>query len=377
MVPPEDPEEPEGRPEYRVYRARKPLFPRRGGGDADELRRLRGDGQHAPLREAEEPGRKRDRGRPHLSRRRRARLRKPIGGWRIVRWLVLAIIAWIALSIVVFLVSAQIQQGKVSDANQYLGGAGYPLTSPNNILVLGSDVRSASNAEPGAQTTGNGRSDSIMLLRVGGGANSRLSIARDTIVEIPGAGRQKINAAYAIGGTALAVQTVERFTGIDVNHVMIVSFEDFPDLIDAMGGITYRGGCVVSKINGGYRNGGVTLRLKAGKTHINGKQALALARTRKNACNPDEDDLTRARRQQKIVGAMKRRLLSPMAFVRLPLISWNVPQALRSDMSGPTLLGVFGALAFSGSPKTEVLGTLSGQIPDSVKQAKVRRFLAG
>jgi anionic cell wall polymer biosynthesis LytR-Cps2A-Psr (LCP) family protein len=173
------------------------------------------------------------------------------------------------------------------------------------------------------------------------------------------------------------VQTVERFTGIDVNHVMIVSFEDFPDLIDAMGGITYRGGCVVSKINGGYRNGGVTLRLKAGKTHINGKQALALARTRKNACNPNEDDLTRARRQQKIVGAMKRRLLSPMAFVRLPLISWNVPQALRSDMSGPTLLGVFGALAFSGSPKTEVLGTLSGQIPDSVKQAKVRRFLAG
>jgi LCP family protein required for cell wall assembly len=377
MVPPEDPEEPEGRPEYRVYRARKPLFSRRGGDYGDELRRLRGDGQHPPPREAEEPGRKRDRGHPHLSRRRRARLRKPIGGWRIVRWLVLAIIAWIALSIVVFLVSAQIQQGKVSDANQYLGGAGYPLTSPNNILVLGSDVRSASNAEPGAQTTGNGRSDSIMLLRVGGGANSRLSIARDTIVEIPGAGRQKINAAYAIGGTALAVQTVERFTGIDVNHVMIVSFEDFPDLIDAMGGITYRGGCVVSKINGGYKNGGVTLRLKAGKTHINGKQALALARTRKNACNPNEDDLTRARRQQKIVGAMKRRLLSPMAFVRLPLISWNVPQALRSDMSGPTLLGVFGALAFSGSPKTAVLGTLSGQIPDSVKQAKVRRFLAG
>ncbi len=45
-----------------------------------------------------------------------------------------------------------------------------------------------------------------------------------------------------------------------------------------MGGITYRGGCVVSRINGGFRNGGYTLRLRAGKTHIDGKQALALVR---------------------------------------------------------------------------------------------------
>jgi LCP family protein required for cell wall assembly len=383
MVPPEDPDEPEERPDYRVYRSRKPLFSRRGSGDgdADELRRLRGlGGGEAPPAgrdRADEPERARRRMRlPGRSRAPRTpRGRKPVSGWRIVRWLVLAVIAWIALSVLVFLVSAQIQQGKVSDANQHLGGAGYPLTSPNNILVLGSDVRNAQNAEPGAQTTGNGRSDSILLLRIGGGANSRMSIARDTLVEIPGAGRQKINAAYAIGGTSLAVRTVEQYTGIDINHVMIVSFEDFPDLIDAMGGITYRGGCVVSRINGGFSNGGFTLRLKAGKTHIDGRQALALARTRKNLCNANEDDLTRARRQQKIVGAMKRRLLSPLAFVRLPLVSWNVPKALRSDMSGPTLLGVFGALAVAGTPRTEVLGTVSGEIPEDVKQAKVRRFL--
>jgi len=362
MAPPEDPEEPAGRPEYRVYRSRKAVFARRG--DAPE----RGP-RDSPQLQTPARGRRR--------RPRRARLRKPIGGWRLARWLVLAILAWTVLSALVFLVSAQIQQGKVSDANQYLGGAGYPLTSANNILVLGSDVRDGANAEPGAQTTGNGRSDSILLLRIGGGANSRMSIARDTIVDIPGAGRQKINAAYSIGGTALAVRTVEQYTGVDINHVMIVSFEDFPNLIDAMGGITYRGGCVVSRINGGYKNGGVTLRLKAGKTHIDGKQALALARTRKNACNPNENDLTRARRQQKIVGAMKRRLLSPVAFVRLPLVSWNIPKALRSDMSGPTLLGVFGALAFAGTPQTEVLGTISGQVPESVKRVKVRRFLAG
>ena len=147
----------------------------------------------------------------------------------------------------------------------------------------------------------------------------------------------------------------------------MVSFANFPELIDAMGGITYRGGCVVSRINGGFKNGGFTLRLQAGKTHINGKQALALARTRKNDCNKREDDLTRARRQQKIISAMKRRLLSPCAFVRLPLISWEAPKALRSDMSGPTLLGLFAALAITGSPQTQVLGTQSGEVPDAVR----------
>jgi LCP family protein required for cell wall assembly len=349
MPPPEDPD---GAPEYRVYRSRKTLLPRREGADGNVLEQLR-------------------------SERRSRGPRKGISGWRIFRWVLAAVAAWIVVSVLLFLISAQIQQGKIGDdANALLGGAGYPLWSPNNILVLGSDQRPKGTGEPGAQTSG-GRSDSIMLMRVGGGANSRMSIARDTIVDIPGHGRSKINAAFAYGGAALAIKTVERYTGIDVNHVVVVSFADFPNLIDAMGGITYKGGCVVSFINGGFRNGGYTLRLKAGKSHIDGKQALALARTRKNACNKKEDDLTRARRQQKVISAMKRRLLSPFAFVRLPLIAWAAPKSLRSDMSGPTLLGLFGALTFAGSPKTEVLGTISGQVPGSVKQAKVRRFLAG
>ena len=354
------------------------MLPKRGGGERDELARLRAGGQR-PAGDGGEPGRGR-RILPQKPEHGGARRRRRRGGFskgRVITWLLLGIFSWIALSVLVFLVSAQIQQGKVSDANHLLGGAGYPATSANNILVLGSDVRTSSNAEPGAQTSGNGRSDSILLIRIGGGANSRLSIARDTIVDIPGAGRQKINAAYSIGGTALAVQTIEAYTGVDINHVMIVSFGDFPQLIDAMGGITYKGGCVVSRINGGYARGGYTLRLKAGKTHIDGQQALALARTRTNDCAKNENDLTRARRQQKIVSAMKRRLLSPMAFVRLPLISWNVPKALRSDMSGPTLLGFFGALAVAGSANTQLLGTVSGQISEEVKQAKVRRFLAG
>jgi LCP family protein required for cell wall assembly len=346
-----DPEPPPEKPKYRVYRSRKPLLP---GRERDELAQLRSGGARAP-----------------------ARTRKPLSWGRVVRWLALAVAGWIALSILVFLVSAQIQQGKIGGAaNGVLGGAGYPLWSANNVLVLGSDQRTAGTREPGAQT-GVGRSDSIMLMRVGGGANSRLSIARDTVVDIPGAGRQKINAAFAIGGTALAVRTVEAYTGVDVNHVVVVSFENFPALIDAMGGITYQGGCVVSKINGGFRNGGYTLRLPAGRSDIDGKQALALARTRKNACNKRESDLTRAHRQQKVIAAMRRRLLAPGVFPRLPFISWRVPSALRSDMSGPTLLGLFGALAVAGSAHTQVLGTFDGNVSASAKDAAVRRFLAG
>jgi LCP family protein required for cell wall assembly len=351
MPPPTDSE---GPPEYRVYRSRKALLPRRERG-GDELSKLRED--QRPRRERGP--------------------RRGWSGWRITRWVLGAIAIWIALATVLFLISAQIQQGSIGDdADERLGGAGYPLWSPNNVLVLGSDQRPKDTREPGAQTD-NGRADSIMLMRVGGGANSRLSIARDTRVDIPGHGRDKINAAFAFGGTALAIETVEAYTGVDVNHVIVVSFADFPELIDAMGGITYRGGCVVSRINGGFKNGGYTLRLPAGKTHIDGKQALALARTRHNDCNKREDDLTRARRQQKVISAMKRRLLSPFAFVRLPMIAWAAPKSLRSDMSGPTLLGLFAALSFSGSPETQVLGTQSGDVPDAVRLRAVRRLLEG
>jgi len=346
------------RPEYRVYRARRRLLRRDRESPVSELEGLR----PAPGAPATPP-----------RRRRRPTARRVLG------WLALALLAWIVVSAVVFLVSAQIQQARVDDAvDSTLGGAGYPLTTANTVLVLGSDRRDADTAEPGAATTGPSRSDSILLLRAGGGANARLSIARDTLVPIPGRGVQKINAAYAIGGPALAVQTIEFYLGVEVNHLIEVSFDNFPGLIDAMGGINYTGGCVVSRVNGGYANGGVTVRVRAGvKTHLNGDQALALARTRKNACNPSENDFSRARRQQKIIGAMKGRVLSPAGFVRLPWIAWETPRAVQSDMSGPTLLGLFGALAVGGTPQTRVLGSLDGTVPEERKQREVQRFLRG
>ncbi|HEV2752245.1 MAG TPA: LCP family protein [Solirubrobacteraceae bacterium] len=338
-------------PEYTVYHSRRGLLGRRrGGGDVPDRART-------PRR----PGGRR------------------IGVGRVVKWLVIAVAAWLTVSLLIFLVSAQIESLSVDrEVDDALGSGGFPPFEATNVLVLGSDQRSARNAEPGSTTTGPANSDTIMLMRMGGGANARLSIARDTLVQIPGRGTQKINAAFRIGGPSLAVQTVESYTGVEIDHVILASFEDFPQLIDAMGGLTYEGGCVVGRINGGDANGGVTVRVRAGEpTELSGEEALALARTRRNECRPNENDLTRARRQQKIIGEMKDQLITPTALLRLPLIAWEAPQAVRSDMSGPTLLGAFLALMFAGDPQTRVLGTPDGNVPTDLKERAVERFLDG
>jgi LCP family protein required for cell wall assembly len=388
-------------PEYTKYRA-GPRFLRRGsrGGESllDDLRRGDGGAGAAPPAGPDAaPGSgdvRRDYGRraPRLPglpgrRRRGPQLpRGPISVGRVVKWIVLAVVGWLALSLVLFLISAQIQQGDLSGKVD-LGGAGFPLTSANNVLVLGSDQRPKGSKEPGASTSGPSRSDSIMLMRVGGGKNARLSIPRDTIVDIPGHGRNKINAAYAIGGPSLAIKTIESYLGIKINHLVEVNFENFPQLIDSLGGITYKGGCVVSEINGGSRNGGYTLRLKAGEHEIDGKQALALARTRKNNCAKREDDRTRARRQQKILGAIKDKVISFETFIRLPWVSWAAPRAVQSDMAGPSLLGLVGAELIGGAQKARVLKASGGiTLPDggaglvvdeSEKRTAVQNFLAG
>ena len=128
-----------------------------------------------------------------------------------------------------------------------------------------------------------------------------------------------------------------------------------------MGGVTYTGGCIVSNLDGGSANGGFTLRLPAGTHHLDGKEALALARTRENLCAPNETDIQREEHQQALFTDMKGQLLSPSSFLRLPWIAWHAPPAIISDMSGTELLGMFAALAVTGTPPTHVLKP-TGQI---------------
>ena len=230
--------DPEDKPPYKVYRSKPKLFGRRD--DDGGLASMQREEQQAPPHGWEdEPGPPRRRRRLPLPRRRPGRRRR-FGFWRVLRWLVTGVVAWLAISLVLFLVSAQIQSASVSDAaDAELGGAGYPLTSPNTVLVLGSDARTKDSKEPGANKIGQAsRSDSILLLRIGDGKNATLSIPRDTVVDIPGSGQNKINAAYAIGGPALAIRTVENYLGIPVNHLIEVNFENFPQLIDALGGVS-------------------------------------------------------------------------------------------------------------------------------------------
>jgi len=298
------------------------------------------------------------------------------------------IFAWLALSLVLFLISSHFERtAPPKDVAGVLDPSGFPLTSANNILVLGSDRRPKGSKEPGANTSGPSRSDSIMLMRIGGGHDARLSIPRDTVIEIAGHGLQKINAAYAFGGPALSISVIKRYLDIPINHVVEVNFEDFPQLIDAMGGVDYSGGCVISRIDGGFRNGGYTLRLPKGTHHLDGKQALALARTRENLCAPNQNDLQRAEHQQALFSAMKDRLLSPSSFLRLPWIAWDAPPAIISDMSGPTLLGLFGAMAVSGTPPTRVLkpegvetlpdGEVGLRVSEAERRAAAVRFMNG
>jgi LCP family protein required for cell wall assembly len=317
------------------------------------------------------------------------------GRWR--RWarpkpillsLLALLVGWLVLSLVLFLISSHLERTPLpTNVASVLNSSGNPLTSTNNILVLGSDRRQKDSKEPGAETTGYGRSDTIMLIRTGGGHASRLSIPRDTVIEIPGHGLEKINAAHEYGGPAESVSVIKNWLGIPINHVVEVNFENFPQLIEAMGGVTYSGGCITSDLDGGSADGGYTLRLSAGTHHLNGKQALALARTRENLCAPNETDIQREEHQQALFTDMKNQLLSPSSFFRLPWIAWHAPPAIISDMSGVELLAMFTSLAVTGTPPTRVLlptgqTTLpSGEegltISEEARKADVARFMSG
>jgi LCP family protein required for cell wall assembly len=286
---------------------------------------------------------------------------------RVLKYLVIALVFWVGLSFILFMISASNQAGTIPAAAQAeLSPGGNMLFSANNVLVIGTDQRPRTgpgSKEPGSNYNDAGsRSDTIMIWRVGGGTSRRLSIPRDTAVNIPGYGVNKINAAYAFGGPALAIKTIKQFTGLKINHIIIVNLANFPKFIDAIGGITIHTDKVCSTISGGRADGGFNLNLSAGTHTLSGEQALLLARTRENACNPAENDLTREMRQQQILNAIKGQLISFHTFFHLPWAAWDAPQALRSDMGGLSLLSMFAASEVGGSAPVDVLKPTGAEV---------------
>ena len=336
---PSDPPGKPDKPEYKVYRSRRGLLDRLAG-PRDQVAQLREAARRRTQRESGEERRPRER-------------RLPAGPlWRrILKWAAVAVGAWLLLSFVLFMISAQIQDGVSEETEAALSDGGSLLTG-STILVLGSDARPEGTLEPGAATAV-ARADSILLMHVGVGSVRRLSILRDSETEIPGHGTGKINSAYAYGGAPLMIKTVEQFlgNGLEVNHIVEVNFDDFPEFIDALGGIDIKlGNCVKSNSFSGKR-----IRLSKGEHHLDGKRALQFARVRKNECAPTEDDRQRAERQQQVMTSIRDQILSPSTFFRLPLVSWEAPQTLRTDFKGPGLMALFTDLMTGGAGKTRIL----------------------
>ena len=206
---------------------------------------------------------------------------------------------------------------------------GSPLTDSSTTLVLGSDVR------PGGS---DGRSDSIMLVRVDPGRNSiaQLSIPRDLRVTIPGHGDDRINAAYTLGGPALAIKTVQDLTGIPINHVVQVDFAGFRELVDALGGVTIDNPTkIISNSFDGH-----PWRFGRGRLHLDGRHALAYARVRENIADPSDNDLTRGLRQQRVLQAIAHGLASPGTLFRLPSVGRTIGKPLTTDLTADDLMAL-------------------------------------
>ncbi len=181
---------------------------------------------------------------------------------------------------------------------------------------------------------------------------------------------------------------IKRWLGIPINHVVEVNFENFPQLIDAMGGVDYTGGCIISRLDGGFIRGGYTLRLPAGTHHIDGKQALAIARTRENLCAPNETDLQREEHQQALFNSMKSRLLSRLELLPPAADRLEHPAGdhLRHERRDPARAVRRRLPSAARRPRTSSSPPAATTLPDgeqgltvseSAKHAAVARFLSG
>jgi LCP family protein required for cell wall assembly len=222
-----------------------------------------------------------------------------------------------------------------------LAPTGRIISSPQVTLILGSDRR-------GGETVG--RADSILLMRSDPGKHliSLLSIPRDMKVPVAGHGDQKINAAFSLGGAPLLIRTLNRFTGFKVNHIMLVDFKGFRSLIDSMGGVTIWN---PKRIDSSTKFDGRNWHFPRGNITLDGRMALAYARIRKTT-NPQDTDISRTMRQQVVMQAIFRELVSPSSLLNLRGIGRDVARPLATDMSAMEMIG-FGWVKFRASRTLE------------------------
>lgn len=212
-------------------------------------------------------------------------------------------------------------------------------TSATNILIMGSDSREGSNGSYG--NVDGARSDTTLLVHIyeGRKAATVVSIPRDSFVEIAGCKmlnggtsdpyKTKFNAAFAIGGPICTVKTVEKLTNVRINNFMVVDFEAFKKVVDAIGGVEV---CLTSPaydpiISG---QGGSGLDLPAGYSTISGEQALAFVRARESL--GDGSDLSRIERQQEFIASMVRGMTNK-GLLTNPGMIYQVLNAVTSSIT--------------------------------------------
>jgi polyisoprenyl-teichoic acid--peptidoglycan teichoic acid transferase len=218
---------------------------------------------------------------------------------------------------------------------------GLMLSNASNILVLGADTGSKSRR--GSQ----GRSDTIVVIRTDPDQHriALLSIPRDLRVDIPRHGEEKINAAYAFGGPTLAIKTVERVTGLPINHVVVVDFGTFDDVVDTLGGVTVNvpHPILSNKFECPRHTRAQCARwpgwrFRKGEQTMDGHRALIYSRIRENQLNPGESDFTRGERQQAVIQAIADKVTSFGTFVKAPFIGDDLVRPLATDLSAAQVL---------------------------------------
>ncbi|MEW9530873.1 LCP family protein [Microbispora sp. NPDC049125] len=245
--------------------------------------------------------------------------------------------------------------------------SGRPAATPGeDWLLVGSDSRAGLTAAQRRKlATGKAvgkRTDTMMLLHIpSDGRPTLVSLPRDSYVPIEGHGSGKLNAAYAYGGPKLLAKTVERVTGIRIDHYMEIGFGGFVGIVDAIGGVNI---CVKQPIDDPKAG----INLKKGCQDMNGGTALGYVRTRKTA-NTGLPDYDRTQRQRQFFAAVVQKaagpgtLLNPFKSVPLGLSAAD-SVAVDPDTGLFNLLSV--GLAMRGGPVTTAvpvgsLPTINGE----------------
>jgi LCP family protein required for cell wall assembly len=243
---------------------------------------------------------------------------------------------------------------------------GSVLSNPTTMLVIGTD----GGSEPGRGHAH--RSDSLLLIRTDPDKNriSYLSIPRDLRVEVPGYGAEKINSANQFGGPALTIATVRAVTGLQIQHVVVVDFDGFKDLIDALGGIdiTVPKPILSNKFDCPYPPKRCTTwkgwRFGKGRQHMNGRRALVYSRIRENRLDPSDTDISRTTRQQAVAEAVGNEVASFGTFLKLPFMGDSLAKPVATDLSAWDLMKL-GWVRFRADDSKALHCRLGGQ-PETI-----------